>query len=328
MGELVDALVRVLEFVVQGALAVLLLGFALAGFHALKDSVYEHVHEMTAFMLPNWKVLKHPNTVVSVVIGVLYIAGIVTNSVGYWVLDPAHQIVISAAVSSPPNGGAAPVTASTLVGVVLRRVVFDRSPAPTKEYPQYLSEEVAWRNSNLEAVKHALDPLLKQCRVIRGTAVIALGFFLFSLLKASVFVVCLILLWLPDPAHEGNSGAHQARSKETSHKTTPLKSVSNTLHRLGDAMYTHMVDPHHQGKARTLRRPTALKYAASNALYAAVALVVLWCALGGYATTEREYHILAHAGGLSAAAAKKSSEHGNQASEHDNQTAEPSHAGE
>jgi len=36
-------------------------------------------------------------------------------------------------------------------------------------------------------------------------------------------------------------------------------------------------------------------------LYAVVAFIVLWCALGGYATTEREYHIMAHAGKVTAA---------------------------
>jgi len=81
--------------------------------------------------------------------------------------------------------------------VVTSRVMLGTSPPPKGEYVQYLNDEVEWRNRNLDAVKHALDPLLKQNRVIRGTAVISLGFFFVSILKAVSFLLCLALLSLP-----------------------------------------------------------------------------------------------------------------------------------
>lgn len=279
MGELVDALVRVLEFVVQGALAILLVGFLLAWVHGFKESVYQHAREMTAYMLgDSAKTLGHPNAVVTILIGVLYIAGIITNSVGYWLLHPAHEIVIAAAVPDA-RSVAQPrtVSAISLVRVVTARVMFGSSPPPGPEYLQYLVDEVEWRNRNLEAVKHALDPLLKQSRVIRGTAVISLGFFFVSIFKTISFLITFVLL-----------------------------SLSGTPHRWGSHMYRHLVDPHHgetSGAAKTsrVRRMTAVRYAVSNTLYAIVAFVVLWCALGGYATTEREYHVMAHAGKLTAA---------------------------
>lgn len=275
MGELVDALVRVLEFVVQGALAVLLIGFMLAWIHNLKESVYQHAREMTRYMLGTAKTLKHPNAIITILIGVLYIAGIITNSVGYWLLDPAHELVIAAAVPSSQNASPQPVSALSLVRVVTSRVMLGTSPPPKGEYVQYLNDEVEWRNRNLEAVKHALDPLLKQNRVIRGTAVISLGFFFVSILKVISFLLCFALLSLP-----------------------------GVFRRWGDDLYRNLVDPHHgEGPTKNLRvrRVITLNYVVSNLLYAVVAFIVLWCALGGYATTEREYHIMAHAGKVTAA---------------------------
>jgi len=283
MGELIDALVRVLEFVVQGALAVLLIGFVLAWIHALKQSVYEHAHEMTRYMLgPSFSLLKlHPNAVIAIIVGTLYIAGVVTNSVGYWLLVPAHELVIAAAVPSSDAAQPEPVTALKLVRTVTTRVAFGASLPARREYAEYLGDEVAWRNSNLDAVKHALDPLLKQSRVIRGTAVISLGFMFVAIGKALTFLLCLGLLSLPA-----------------------------NLRRPGNWSYKHIVDPYHgetsEGPTKRLKvkRSTTFKYAMTNVAYAVVAFIVLWCALGAYATTEREYHIMAHAGGISAAAAK------------------------
>jgi len=272
MGELVDALVRVLEFVVQGALAVLLIGFMLAWVHKLKESVYQHAREMTHYMLGTAKTLKHPNAIITILIGVLYIAGIITNSVGYWLLDPAHELVIAAVVPSSQNATPQPVSALSLVRVVTSRVMLGTSPPPKGEYVQYLNDEVEWRNRNLGAVKHALDPLLKQNRVIRGTAVISLGFFFVSILKAISFLLCFALLSLP-----------------------------GVFRRWGVHLYRNLVDPHHSEGTAKNRREITRDYAVSNLLYAVVAFIVLWCALGGYATTEREYHIMAHAGKVTAA---------------------------
>ena len=283
MGELVDALVRVLEFVVQGALAVLLIGFMLAWIHNLKDSVYQHAREMTRYMLGTAKTLRHPNAIITILIGVLYIAGIITNSVGYWLLDPAHELVIAAAVPSSQNASPQPVSALSLVRVVTSRVMLGTSPPPKAEYVQYLNDEVEWRNRNLDAVKHALDPLLKQNRVIRGTAVISLGFFFVSILKVISFLLCLALLSLP-----------------------------GVFRRWGDHLYRNLVDPHHGEDAvknQRVRRAITLNYAVSNLLYAVVAFSVLWCALGGYATTEREYHIMAHAGKVTAAEVSQQERH-------------------
>ena len=270
MGELIDALVRVLEFVVQGALAVLLGGYILAWVHKFKNWVYEHVRELTLYMFgPNWREWKilHPNVLIAMLLGGLYLAGVVTNAVGYWLLKPAHEKVIAA--SKPTNsGGSRTPAASALVRAVVERLAGQASEPDDTDYTNYIQDEIAWRNQNLTAMQHALDPLLKQGRVIRGTAVIALGFLVISVLKAVSFLVCLVLLIVPGK----------------------VRNAGRLLYR--NLVYPKDSDIHDD----PVRRATAGKYAVSNIIYAAVAFIVLWCAMGAYATLEREYHVMAYYG--------------------------------
>jgi hypothetical protein len=286
VGELVDALVRVLEYMVQGALAVFLGAYVLAWVHKFKNWVYEHVSELTEYMVgPNWRTLKpHPYVQLAIVLGGLYFIGVVTNAVGYWVLRPAHEIVISAAITRPKQRPAEPIHAAALVQVVLQRVLTGSSPPEKAEYVAYILDEVSWRNHNLEAMKHALDPLVKQSRIIRGTVVIACGFLIVSLLKAVSFLLSMAVLAVPP------------------------------LHQVGETLFRNLVSPRKDDNYadRDVRerirsmRAIAGRFAVSNLIYSVAALLVFWSSMGAYATLEREYHIMAQSGAESALVAKPS----------------------
>jgi hypothetical protein len=277
VGELVDALVRVLEFMVQGAMAVLLGGYVLAWVHKFKDSVYEHAQELTEYMIPHWRDRIHAHTLIAAGLGTLYLIGVVTNAIGYWLLAPAHGRVIASVVGNPTKRT---VDVAALIKLTMRQLIGSDTHDSGTDYIGYIQDEVEWRNLNLEAMKHALDPLLKQGRVIRGTVIISLGFLIVSMFKTTSFLVCLLLLFLPGKA--------------------------------GEKMFDSMVDPPKPGKEppeirtptekRALRRTTG-NYAVGNLIYAGVAFLVLWFSVGAYMTLEREYHSMAHYGPTSAKAA-------------------------
>lgn len=283
MGELVDALVRVLEFMVQGALAVLLGAYILAWVHKFKNWVYEHAGELAEYMLgprrSDWRV--HPYVFMAIALGCLYLIGVVTNAVGYWVLRPAHETVIAAAVKTSSGDQVRVVAAHELIGVVAKRAFFGTNRPEETHYVTYLKDEVLWRNRNLEAMKHALDPLVKQNRVIRGTAVISFAFFVFSLLKVLSFLGAMTVM------------------------------TTERWYSFGRKLYMNLVDPKADipvdpisPEERTLRigemRRTTGRYAVANLIYSVIALVILWSSIGAYATLEREYHVMAHYGPLSA----------------------------
>ena len=295
MGELVDAIVRVVEFMVQGALALALVGYVLAWFHKIKEWVYEHADNLTFFLFgPEWKrwVTKPPHhyTPMALGLGALYLVGIVTNGVGYWLLTPAHDRVIEAAVQNHSQ-----VSASELVEVVINRVtaglLFPKSVSQHYSYEAYIEEEAKWRNSNLEAVKHTLDPLLKQGRVIRGSAVIALGFLVVTTLKTLSFLLFWLVLRVPWKNPDKNPGVlfyeHFVNPPDVERKIKAKRRVST--------------EDDDRGAVASLnaKRLKTSEYVVANATYAFVAYLALWCSLGAYATLEKEYHLLTHFGARS-----------------------------
>jgi hypothetical protein len=303
MGELVDAIVRVVEFMVQGALALALLGYLLAWIHPFKEWVYEHAHNLTSFLLGSkWKswVTKPPHNYIPIALGLgaLYLVGIVTNGVGYWLLTPVHDIVIDAAVSNPSQ-----VTASQLVEAVIDRVsagVFFHKNVPSNHsYDAYIEEEAKWRNSNLEAVKHTLDPLLKQDRVIRGSAVIALGFLVVTTAKTLSFLIIWLLLLVPwgDPI----AAPHKKHGKRFVIWLYDNLVNPPDIERKARAERSRSAegDKHSDVDDLNAKRKKTRTYAVANAIYAIVAYLALWCSLGAYATLEKEYHMLTHFGARS-----------------------------
>lgn len=299
MGELVDAIVRVVEFMVQGALALALVGYVLAWFHRIKEWVYEHADNLTFFLFgPQWKrrVAEPPHlyTPIALGLGALYLVGIVTNGVGYWLLAPAHDMVIEAAVPRIESQHPSQVSASVLVQVVIDRVtgglLFHKSVPQHDSYEVYIEEEAKWRNSNLEAVKHTLDPLLKQDRVIRGSAVIALGFLVVTTLKTLSFLLSLLVLLVPWHDRAKNPGVWLY-----DHFVNPADVERNTRARKSSTEGDNCSDV----AALKAKRKTTFEYVVANTTYAVVAYLALWCSLGAYATLEKEYHLLAHFGARS-----------------------------
>jgi hypothetical protein len=302
MGELVDAIVRVVEFMVQGALALALVGYVFAWVHKIKEWVYEHADNLTFFLLgPRWKrgLTKPPHHYIPIALGLgaLYLVGIVTNGVGYWLLAPAHDIVIEAAVPQTQGRSPSQASASELVKVVISRVtggyLFHTRVTQHGGYEKYIEEEAKWRNANLEAVKHTLDPLLKQDRVIRGSAVIALGFLMVTTLKTLSFLLSLLLLLVPWRDRNRNFSIflydHFVHPPDVERKTKRNEVKARAE---GD-------DDTVAAALHVNRVKTAASYAVANAAYAIVAYLALWCSLGAYATLEKEYHVMTHFGARS-----------------------------
>lgn len=299
MGDLVDSLVRVFEFLIQGMLALVVVGFALVFVHPVKESVFQHLGAIHRYLLGKTPV---PNeAIILVALGLLYFLGVFTNVVGYWLLEPVHHAVILDAekvnlVSAPD----AVSPSATLNGAHLlsRRVLYplrifldDQAKREgTGGYATYIRDEVQWRNCNIEALKHALDPLFKQSRIIRGTIICSLAFCVVALLKFFYFGLVWILFHMPRRCTSLAGWLYRHTVHPTilepapdDDKARPSSQGSKPSRRAYDA------------EIRLTRR-----YALSSLTLSALAALLYLLALAGWQTIEKEYHLMARVGASTA----------------------------
>lgn len=266
MGDFIDSLVRVFEILAQGALAVAVVGYLLIWVHPIKRAVTDHLRSAHTFVLSGWAEPLAKTAAAVVVIAGVYFLGVITNVVGYWLLDPAHEAIIAntASIIAQPDT-TAPMSSWEVLYLPFSRNAKSEHKA---QYLHYLSEEASWRNTNLEGMKHALDPLLKQIRILRGTVVCALLFAILAGVRVLYFLIALVVLpLLPTTVQSGL--------------------VSTTV----------TADPSSASRARSLRICIA-RVALAHTVYFVGALVVYASVMPAYRTIETEYHLLAHYGAV------------------------------
>lgn len=295
MGDLIDSLVRVFEFLIQGILAMVVVGFALVWLHPLKRAVFSYANDIRKFMLEGTrgnsselpKLAQELRKIIVPVafLGLAYFFGILTNVIGYWVLEPVHHLAILDAERAAnratakqivpiKNISAKPPGFMARACLPWRRVLGGaQDQDASMAYVIYLREEVKWRNCGLPALSHALDPQLKQFRVVRGAIVCSLALFSLALAKGIYFL--LIWVFLNSP---------WASSKAIRW------------------LYDHTVDPATLQKqiepgGRQKRDPRLLaKYALGALTLSVLALGLYLMSLSGWQTVEKEYHLMARFG--------------------------------
>src|SRR5260370_13137842 len=96
IGNVVDSVIRLFEFIVGGILTALVLVYILVWVHPIKDSVYRNIESITKYLLhPHWKDHVPKPAIAVLLVGCAYFLGMVTNVAGYWLLEPIHYRVIS-----------------------------------------------------------------------------------------------------------------------------------------------------------------------------------------------------------------------------------------
>jgi hypothetical protein len=303
MGDLIDSLVRVFEFLIQGILAIVVVGFALVWFHPLKRAVFSYANDIRKFMLEGTggntpEAADHPElpklaqelrkiVVPIAFLGLAYFFGILMNVVGYWVLEPVHHLAILDAERAANRATATPIVPSEILSVkppgfvaraclpFLRFLGGAQDQQAGTAYVIYLREEVNWRNCNLPALSHALDPQLKQFRVVRGAIICSLALFLLALLKGIYFL--LIWLFLKSP---------WASSK-------PIRWLYD--HTVDPATLQEQIEPGGRRK-KDPRLLATRKYALGALTLSVLALGLYLMSLAGWQTVEKEYHLMARFG--------------------------------
>lgn len=263
MGDLVDSIVRIFEFMVQGSLTLIVIAYVLVWIHPLKRALFTHWGIAKSFMLEHLVDRPvFPKIEAALFLGAIYFLGVITNVFGYWLLQPAHKAIIDAVENRNHI-----IDTEKLFVLPLEHGWRARDDTTGfAAYQNYLQDEVKWRNLKLDAMRHALDPLLKQLRIVRGTAVFALTMALLALVRVAYFAVLILIFPLfPTLSHRLYlATVRPFDSKET----IPEKKMR---HETRVFAFTHFI-----------------YFLAAVALYIAIMLA--------YKTAETEYHLLASSG--------------------------------
>ncbi len=195
MKDAIEALVGVIEFLIQGALAASVIIYLLAFFHPAISSLRLYVKE-------HWKVAsgqedradrRHPLLAALAIAG-LYFLGIVTNVVDYWLLTPVHHQVIERSheiaalgCGSRTTAGASTRSGYAFVGTTFRSLVL-RDGYNYSEYNEYVRSDAAWRSKALGAHQSALPGLRKMIRIVRGVVFASFLVVIVGALKVGVTI--------------------------------------------------------------------------------------------------------------------------------------------
>ena len=165
---IVDSIVRIADFVLQGVLFLAVVWYALHGipsfdqwftdkrdrFLGLKRSSPDS-NSTAAFIFTE-------TALITVVVGGAYAIGLATNSLSLAIIEPAHEYIIQ----DVRHGRTFNIPLSwRLVLSPVRRGV---SRSEEIAYVESLCEELAWKGQRRELAQGELEPLVKQLRVLRG----------------------------------------------------------------------------------------------------------------------------------------------------------------
>lgn len=213
MSDLFAEIRTVLEFILLGGMFTIVLAYAFIWIHPLKDAVNEYWKRARSFLFgergqaeadsqtraPRKREGSNGRTEASLArtviltalaAGYLYFAGSVTNVVGYWLVEPAHnadlaRFYMSLEEVKPKECPAVPEAQTWKDWVYLNRLVWCRanSECAAAIYRATLREEAVWRTLARESAEDTLGGLVKHIRLARGAALCALGIGVLALLK-------------------------------------------------------------------------------------------------------------------------------------------------
>jgi hypothetical protein len=184
MAQLFEGVMQVIELLLQGAFAALLVWYGVSLYHPLS-------HILGRYLLTLWRPLvnrvepppaRRPYVII-LVFAVLYSWGVLSNAFNYWLLRPVQSEIILAVRNHADALQRNPWQDAThALGLILSRP----SSNDTASYVAYLRDDARWRNNNPAAHASILPTLRKFIRILRG-AVIS-GYILVAI--AVVKIVC------------------------------------------------------------------------------------------------------------------------------------------
>lgn len=201
MGDLFEGLRTVSEFILLGGMITLALAYGFIWIHPIKNILIGYFNESRTFLLgTNSDQKNHADSsvltramVIALTAGSLYFAGSVTNVVGYWVMEPAHNADLARfytlSIQSEPelckNDHAVKEEIAWYEWVVFKRLVWARNGSSCEQgtYKVILEDEAFWRTHARESAEDELDSLIKHIRLARGAALSAMLITWLSLLK-------------------------------------------------------------------------------------------------------------------------------------------------
>jgi hypothetical protein len=273
-----ETVVRVFEILVQGALALGVIVYLLGFQHRWKRLLVMYYRQLVGFVLGRG-VRDHVVVRGGILLGAVYYLGIVMNLFGFAILRPTHERIVSDVytmtdMSAARRGGETSIATLCLLPV---RGLWEAQARDTG-YVRYLREEVWWRNRNREVAESTLDPILKQTRVARGTAACAFLFAMIAVMK--------IAFYLGTAALGGKHGR-------------ALRWVDRRFVRTDEPLL------HHKGlvlgpRDREIVIGDLKRLVLVNWLYLMLAMMVYVMSVVAYRAGEREYHLMAHFGAMTA----------------------------
>jgi len=186
MGDAINSVIRIVDFTVQGVLAALVLSYLF--YPWISDSRIQ-LRRGVQLLKPYLMQGVSGTVMMTVAIGGAYALGVIVNGAGYWFLQPAHKRIIKNAEKKPWETSHLDVVKLPL----LRWRDTEDTRADTASRIENVGEEVDWRNreEKTRVVEDTLDPLVKQLRIVRGTAICSFGLIVVSVIKA----ICWLVLW-------------------------------------------------------------------------------------------------------------------------------------
>lgn len=209
MADLLDGLLTILEFILLGGIATIVLLYAFIWIHPVKHALSGYYRDSKSFLFDtNSDTFRLKTTIiVALATGYLYFAGSITNATGYWLMEPAHNSELSRfywslRTKDRPKECELLTKAQTQQipakqWMILQRIVWSRNGSECEKlaYATTLSDEASWRTLARESASDGLDGLVKHIRLARGAAVCALGITGLALLKTAG-AICVLLVTL------------------------------------------------------------------------------------------------------------------------------------
>jgi hypothetical protein len=192
MGS-IDALIRVVDFVLQGVLPLLVIWYAIGSLQWFKKWVKERkvrlkdADSTLALIFSGSSESKSggalANTVVVLVmVGGAYGLGVVVNAFAFDLLQPQHERIIEQVQST--NSREFP----DAFNLKLLLAPFDRAfrrtdPVERIAHTKAVCLEAMWATEKPDAMQGELDPIVKQLRIFRGALICSLAFVFVSVGK-------------------------------------------------------------------------------------------------------------------------------------------------
>lgn len=195
MSGLVDAIVGVIELLLQGAAACALSWYLVSFFHPVSSVVVRYAKALwsQAFKEEDLRERLRPFIVV-VFVASLYAWGVVSNAFNYWALRPCQDRIIL----SVERGVDAESTFAALGAWRTVELISTRRQYDWRMRERYIQHDAAWRNAQLEAHPSILPTLRKFLRIIRGAVIggaLVVGIAMLKVVAG--LIIFLIVGWSP-----------------------------------------------------------------------------------------------------------------------------------